>query len=74
MTLNKYLMMYILPVICTFGFSGSNSFNSNLAASDEKKCFVQRDIYLSIDENKPLNEVEKIIFAKKIGNYISFSI
>ena len=76
MNLNKYLMIYILPVICTFGFSGSNSFNSNLVTSHEKKCFVQRDIYLSIDENKPLNEVEKIIFAKKINErlpkYISY--
>jgi|TARA_B110000091_G_C13726046_1_gene436884 membrane-bound lytic murein transglycosylase F len=76
MNLNKYIMLYMLPVICTFGFSGGNSFDNDIATSDEEKCFVQRDIYLSIDENKPLNNVEKIIFVKKINeklpNYISY--
>ena len=60
-------MFYILPIICTFGFSGSNSFKTfeTPLYTSEEKCFVQKDIYLSIDENKYLNQVEKNIFTKK---------
>jgi len=63
-------MFYILPIICTFGFSGSNSFKTfeTPLYTSEEKCFVQKDIYLSIDENKYLNQVEKNIFTKKMSN------
>ena len=63
-------MFYILPIICTFGFSGSNSFKDFEIPlyTSEEKCFVQKDIYLSIDENKYLSQVEKNIFTKKMSN------
>ena len=67
---NKYINLYILPIICTFGFSGSNSFKhiqTPLSSSDEK-CYVQKDIYFTVNENKNLNDLEKSIFIKKIDN------
>ena len=45
MTLNKYIMLYILPVICTFGFSGSNSFNNNISTYDEKNA-LYKEIFI----------------------------
>ena len=63
-------MFYILPIICTFGFSGSNSFKNFEVPlyTSEEQCFVQKDMYLSLDENKYLNQVEKNIFTKKMSN------
>jgi len=67
-----------LPIICTFGFSGSNSFRDFEVPlyTSEDQCFVLRDIYLSLDEYKGLNQVEKNIFTEKINNklpnYISY--
>ena len=57
-----------MPIICTFGFSGSNSFKSieTPLSKSEQKCFVQKDIYLSINEDNNLNEVEESIFVRKI--------
>ena len=65
---NKFINLYILPIICTFGFSGSNSFKSieTPLSKSEQKCFVQKDIYLSINEDNNLNEVEESIFVRKI--------
>ena len=67
---NKYINLYILPIICTFGFSGSNSFKhiQTPLSSSEEKCYVQKDIYFTVNENKNLNDLEKSIFIKKIDN------
>ena len=67
---NKYINLYILPIICTFGFSGSNSFKyiETPLSSSEEKCYVQKDIYFTVNENKNLNDLEKSIFIKKIDN------
>ena len=69
-TANKYINLYILPIICTFGFSGSNSFKyiETPLSSSEEKCYVQKDIYFTVNENKNLNDLEKSIFIKKIDN------
>ena len=67
-----------MPIICTFGFSGSNSFRDFEVPlyTSEDECFVQKDIYLSLDENRYLNQVEKNIFTKKMSDklpkYISY--
>tara|TARA_B100000767_G_scaffold215197_1_gene202700 strand:- start:255 stop:1115 length:861 start_codon:yes stop_codon:yes gene_type:complete len=65
---DKYIKLYILPIICTFGFSGSNSFKHIELPlyTSEDKCFIKKDIYLSLDEDKYLNQVEMNIFTKKI--------
>ena len=67
---NKYINLYILPIVCTFGFSGSNSFKyiETPLSSSEEKCYVQKDIYFTVNENKNLNDLEKSIFIKKIDN------
>jgi len=59
-----------LPIIFTFGFSGSNSFKSFEVPlySSNDQCFILKDLYLSIEENKNLNNVEKNIFINKINN------
>ena len=65
---NKFINLYILHRICPLGYSGSNSFKiieTHLSKS-EQKCFVQKDIYLSINEDNNLNEVEESIFVRKI--------
>ena len=61
-------MLYILPIICTFGFSGSNSFKSvELPLSKtESECFIKKDMYLSLDKERSLNKVEQNIFTNKI--------
>jgi len=61
-------MLYILPIICTFGFSGSNTFKNIEVplVTSTNKCFVKKDIYLSLYENERLNDVEKNILTKKI--------
>ncbi len=65
---DKYIKLYILPIICTFGFSGSNSFKHIELPlyTSEDKCFIKKDLYLSLDEDKYLNQVEMNIFTKKI--------
>ena len=65
---DKYIKLYILPIICTFGFSGSNSFKHIELPlyTSEDKCFIKKDIYLSLDEDKYLYQVEMNIFTKKI--------
>ena len=62
-------MLYILPIVCTFGFSGSNSFKSIELPlyQAENRCSVKKDMYLTLEEEKLLNKVEKNIFEKKIN-------
>ena len=67
---NKYINLYILPIVFTFGFTGNNAFK-NLEVplyTSEQRCFIKKDIYLSINESNNLNKVEKKIFIKKIDN------
>ena len=66
---DKYIMLYILPIVCTFGFSGSNSFKSIELPlyQAENRCSVKKDMYLTLEEEKLLNKVEKNIFEKKIN-------
>ena len=77
-TPNKYIIFYILPIICTFGFSGSNTLNNYEIplSTSANKCFVKKDIYLSLYESKTLNDVEKKFLIKKIDKrlpiYISY--
>ena len=61
-------MLYILPIVCTFGFSGSNSFKSIELPlyQAENRCSVKKDMYLTLEEEKLLNKVEKNIFEKKL--------
>ena len=44
--------------------------------SSNDQCFILKDLYLSLEENKNLNNIEKNIFIKKINNrlpnYISY--
>tara|TARA_X000001036_G_C20345290_1_gene670248 strand:- start:35 stop:220 length:186 start_codon:yes stop_codon:yes gene_type:complete len=60
-------MLYILPIICTFGFSGSNSFKSLELPlyQAENRCFIKKDMYLSLEDEQLLNKVEENIFEKK---------
>lgn len=73
---HKYIKFYILPIICTFGFSGSNSFKSYELPlhSSNDKCFILKDLYLSLEENKDLNDIEKNIFINKINNRLPYYI
>ena len=67
-----------MPIICTFGFTGSNSLKHIELPlyTSEDKCYVQKDIYLSLDDDKNLNQVETNIFTNKINQrlpkYISY--
>ena len=62
-------MLYILPILCTFSFSGSNSFNSIKLPlyQSENRCYIKKDMYLTIEEGKSLSKVEENIFEKKIN-------
>jgi len=65
---NKYINLYILPIICTFGFTGNHTFKNieTPLSTSEQRCLIKKDIYLSINEDNNLNQVEKKIFIKKI--------
>ena len=65
-------------MICTFGFTGNNSFKTFEVPlySSFYQCSVKKDLYFSLYENKALNEVERNIFIKKmearLPKYIGF--
>ena len=72
------MIAYILPILCTFGFTGTNSFKDHglpLAKNDER-CLVIKDIYLSLESHKTLNSVEETILKRRINKrlpkYISY--
>ena len=67
-----YIISYILPVLCTFGFTGSNSIKSYEVPllTSFYQCHVKKDMYLSLFENKALNEVERNIFERKINKQL----
>ena len=65
-------------MICTFGFTGNNSFKTFEIPlySSFYQCSVKKDLYFSLYENKALNKVERNIFIKKmearLPKYIGF--
>ena len=69
---NIYIISYILPVLCTFGFTGSNSIKSYEVplSTSFYECHVKKDMYLSLFENKALNKVERNIFERKINKQL----
>ena len=56
---NKYVNLYILPIVCTFGFTGNHNFKNHEPplSTSEQRCFITKDIYLSINEENNLNQV-----------------
>ena len=69
---NIYIISYILPVLCTFGFTGSNSIKSYEVPliTSFHQCHVKKDMYLSLYENKALNKVERNIFERKMNKQL----
>ena len=69
---NIYIISYILPVLCTFGFTGSNSIKSYEVPllTSFYQCHVKKDMYLSLSENKALNKVERNIFERKMNKQL----